>query len=222
MPKVARKHGRGKATAVIISGRRLCRDLLRAYLTTTVGLSVIAEAQDIVSLEKLDLCSGASVTIWCGASAKATDGSARIPLLDPGAPPLVMVLCDDTPRWPPLTRWAGKVTLVYCREGLRGLAAGLNRVLERESRDARGLTSPHAPTSDLTKRQHEVVDRVARGWTNERIAKSLGLSPRTVERHRSNAMKRLGVRSTGQLVGEAARRSLIELGAALAEDETEG
>ncbi len=130
-----------------------------------------------------------------------------------------MLLCDDAPPRPSFSDWRGKVAVACCREGLHGLLAGLNRVLEMESIDAHRFVSPHAPEIVVfTKRQQEVVERIARGWTNERIAKSLGLSPRTVERHRANAMKRLGARSTGQLVGEAVRQSLIKLIPSLAED----
>ena len=49
----------------------------------------------------------------------------------------------------------------------------------------------------LTPREREVVERVAAGAHNKDIARALKLSPRTVEAHRAQAMKKLGVATTG-------------------------
>jgi two-component system response regulator FixJ len=51
----------------------------------------------------------------------------------------------------------------------------------------------------LTKRERVVVSEIVRGDSNKEIARKLGLSHRTVERHRQNAIKKLGVRSAGEL-----------------------
>ncbi|WP_327093040.1 AAA family ATPase [Nonomuraea sp. NBC_01738] len=47
----------------------------------------------------------------------------------------------------------------------------------------------------LSPREVEIVNLLALGWTNKRIAESLRLSPRTVERHLSTAMRKVGVSS---------------------------
>lgn len=52
----------------------------------------------------------------------------------------------------------------------------------------------------LTTREREVFERVADGHANKVIGLDLGISERTVEVHRSQAMKKLGVRSLAQLV----------------------
>ncbi len=52
----------------------------------------------------------------------------------------------------------------------------------------------------LSKREHEVFHRVANGEMNKIIAQDLGISARTVEVHRSQVMKKLGVRTLAQLV----------------------
>jgi DNA-binding CsgD family transcriptional regulator len=39
----------------------------------------------------------------------------------------------------------------------------------------------HSPRIRLAPRQHEIVERVARGWTNKRIAKDLDIAPATVK-----------------------------------------
>jgi two-component system response regulator FixJ len=47
----------------------------------------------------------------------------------------------------------------------------------------------------LTPREREVLEGLAQGYPNKTIAYDLGISPRTVEVHRANAMTKLGVAS---------------------------
>lgn len=63
---------------------------------------------------------------------------------------------------------------------------------------------------ELTPREQEVVTLVAEALNNREIAERLGLSEKTVENHRSNAMKKLGMRDRVELVRYAIRRGLIE------------
>jgi DNA-binding CsgD family transcriptional regulator len=51
----------------------------------------------------------------------------------------------------------------------------------------------------LTRREQEVAQLVAGGATNREIAQTLFLSPKTVERHVSNALRKLGVRNRTEL-----------------------
>ncbi len=52
----------------------------------------------------------------------------------------------------------------------------------------------------LSEREREVFHRVANGEMNKVIAQDMGISARTVEVHRSQVMKKLGVRTLAQLV----------------------
>jgi DNA-binding NarL/FixJ family response regulator len=65
-------------------------------------------------------------------------------------------------------------------------------------------------TDELTPREEEVVKLVAEAHTNKEIAEILHLSEKTVENHRSNAMRKLGMRDRVELVRYAIRRGLIE------------
>ena len=55
--------------------------------------------------------------------------------------------------------------------------------------------APAAPASpkSLTPREIEVLRLIAQGYTNGQIAEGLGLSVRTVEIHRTNLMRKLGL-----------------------------
>jgi two-component system response regulator FixJ len=58
--------------------------------------------------------------------------------------------------------------------------------------------SPVKALDSLTRREKEVLIRFADGSPNKVVAHRLGLSVRTVELHRANMMKKLGVRSLSQ------------------------
>ncbi len=60
----------------------------------------------------------------------------------------------------------------------------------------------------LTPREHEVMQRVARGQANKVIAIELGLSERTVEIHRARVMHKTGARSLAELLGMVAKLGL--------------
>lgn len=66
------------------------------------------------------------------------------------------------------------------------------------------MASPH-----LTARQTETLQMIADGRNTKEIASALGVSPKTVDFHRSQLMDRLKTRSVAGLVREAMRRGLI-------------
>jgi two-component system response regulator NreC len=62
----------------------------------------------------------------------------------------------------------------------------------------------------LTEREREVLGYLAEGTSNEEIAASLVISPKTVERHRENIMRKLNLHSRAELVRYAIRRGIIQ------------
>ncbi|MBX3532565.1 MAG: response regulator transcription factor [Rhizobiaceae bacterium] len=71
-----------------------------------------------------------------------------------------------------------------------------------------------APTSDvsLTDRELAVLQAIARGHTNASAAESLGISPKTVDSHRTNLMRKFEVNSTASLLLAAVRAGLLDPG----------
>ena len=62
---------------------------------------------------------------------------------------------------------------------------------------------------DLTTREREVLQLVAEGKTALEVSEILFISVRTVEKHRSNLMKKLNIHSHNELIRYALQRSLI-------------
>jgi DNA-binding NarL/FixJ family response regulator len=55
----------------------------------------------------------------------------------------------------------------------------------------------------LTKREIEILDLIAKEFTTENIATYLNISTSTVETHRSNLLRKTGVKSSVGLISEA-------------------
>jgi DNA-binding NarL/FixJ family response regulator len=66
------------------------------------------------------------------------------------------------------------------------------------------------PREPLTPREQEVVKLIAEAHTNAQIAEVLHLSEKTVESHRANVLRKLGMRDRVELVRYAIRRGLVE------------
>jgi len=66
------------------------------------------------------------------------------------------------------------------------------------------------PAEPLSPREQEVVKLIAEAHTNRQIAETLHLSEKTVESHRANVLRKLGMRDRVELVRYAIRRGLIE------------
>jgi DNA-binding NarL/FixJ family response regulator/anti-sigma regulatory factor (Ser/Thr protein kinase) len=66
------------------------------------------------------------------------------------------------------------------------------------------------PKDLLTRREREVVTLIAESYTGKEIAEKLIISEKTVERHRTNILVKLGLRDRVALTRYAIRRGLVE------------
>ena len=58
---------------------------------------------------------------------------------------------------------------------------------------------PVAVPNPLTARESEILDLIAQGLTSKQIARQLSISPYTVNTHRDNLRRKLGVHNGAQL-----------------------
>lgn len=73
---------------------------------------------------------------------------------------------------------------------------------------ANGFLNP--ARDPLTPREREIVQLVAEGKSTKELADQLGISVKTAETHRSNIMRKLGLRSVSEVVRYAVRNHLVE------------
>jgi two-component system, NarL family, response regulator LiaR len=67
------------------------------------------------------------------------------------------------------------------------------------------LASDHRPEQPLTAREQDVLDLLARGYANKRIARELGIAEKTVKTHVSHVLAKLGVSDRTQAALYATR-----------------
>jgi DNA-binding NarL/FixJ family response regulator len=65
------------------------------------------------------------------------------------------------------------------------------------------------PTDALTPRQREVVQLLAKGYLMKEAAAILAMTPRTVAFHKYSIMRRLGLKSSAELVQYAVKHGLV-------------
>jgi DNA-binding NarL/FixJ family response regulator len=74
----------------------------------------------------------------------------------------------------------------------------------------KGTEGANTPWSTLTHREREVLKLVAEGHSNRSIAQFLSLSVKTVEKHRSNVMRKLDLHNAAMLTAYAIEKGLVE------------
>ncbi len=78
------------------------------------------------------------------------------------------------------------------------------------SAGARLLMKMPAESVAITDRELAVLQAIARGHTNASAADSLGISPKTVDTHRTSLMRKFAVNSTASLLLAAVRAGLLD------------
>jgi len=99
-----------------------------------------------------------------------------------------------------------------CRAAMRGqpflypsaVSALIRDAIDRADERGKDELEPLSP------RELEVLKLIAEGSSSKEIAATLVLSIKTVERHRANILKKLGMRDRVELTRYAIRRGLIE------------
>jgi two-component system response regulator NreC len=102
-------------------------------------------------------------------------------------------------------------------QAVREVGAGrryLSRELSERAIEAyaeKAQASPLNLYETLTAREREVLQLAAESSSSTEIAERLGISPRTVETHRANLMRKLGLQSQTDLIRYALRRGIVPL-----------
>jgi DNA-binding NarL/FixJ family response regulator len=206
---------------LIADDHGIVRAGIRLLLERQAELEVVAEAEDGVdALQKAqslrpDLCIlDVAMPRMTGLQA-AREIRAHVP----EAAVLILSMHDDQRYLFDALR-AGASGYVLKREADQDLVAAIRaigrgepfltnaaeRTLVRQWMEE-GSAGPREP---LSPREEEVVKLIAEAHTNAQIAVILHLSEKTVESHRGNVLRKLGMRDRVELVRYAIRRGLIE------------
>jgi DNA-binding NarL/FixJ family response regulator len=206
---------------LIADDHGIVRSGIRLLLERQAGLEVVAEAADGVEAidralaERPDLCIlDVGMPKLTGLQA-AREIRARLP----DARVLILSMHDDE-RYLFEALKAGASGYVLKREAdqdlvgaVRAVGRGeafLTNAAERSIIRQWMADGAKGPAIPLTPREEEVVKLIAEAHTNAQIAAILHLSEKTVESHRANVLRKLGMRDRVELVRYAIRRGLVE------------
>jgi DNA-binding NarL/FixJ family response regulator len=96
--------------------------------------------------------------------------------------------------------------------GQKFLCAALSRGILRDLAADMNDDRDTAPMSLITRREREVLTRIAMGQSNKDTARDLCLSVKTVAKHRSNLMRKLKLHNSAAVTMFALRHGLVDGG----------
>ncbi|HMO02942.1 MAG TPA: response regulator transcription factor [Oligoflexia bacterium] len=136
-------------------------------------------------------------------------------------PPILILSADDGERNIRSALRAGARGFVPKNASLEELKFALDSILSGKTylsptitsvlmSSPAGVDNLENPLAVLSKRELEIFKLLAEGKANRIIAKTLFISPRTVDTHRSNILKKLNINSNAELVKLAIAHGIIE------------
>jgi two-component system, NarL family, response regulator NreC len=97
------------------------------------------------------------------------------------------------------------------RDAQRGVRYVSPQVLQKVRKDVPSIEAGKTSSSSLTPREEEIVKLLAQGHSVKESAHMLGVSVKTVEAHKFNLMRKLGIHNKAQLVTYAIQMKIVKL-----------
>ncbi|HJW02450.1 MAG TPA: response regulator transcription factor [Azospira sp.] len=194
-----------KVRVAIVDDHPLVRDGVRVCLESVPHLEVVGEAGDIAAAETLILAVQPELAL-VDIGMRGGSGIELIARLRQQNVPtrLVVLTMYDNPGYVAEAMGAGARGYVLKDAPSEEIFAAIDAVLAGGCYYSAGVmpvpgTAPGQGTQ-LTQREKEVLALIADGLNNKRIATALGLSVRTVETHRLNIKRKVGIEGTPALL----------------------
>jgi DNA-binding NarL/FixJ family response regulator len=199
----------------------IVRSGIRLLLERQEDLEVVGEAEDGVAALELALRLKPDLCVLDVAMPRLTglQAAREIRAHLPATHVLILSMHDDE-RYLFEAFKAGAAGYVLKREADQDLVAAVRAVgrgesfltnAAQETLVREWIDDPASgPREPLSPREEEVVKLIAEAHTNVQIAATLHLAEKTVESHRANVLRKLGMRDRVELVRYAIRRGLVE------------
>ncbi|MGH2840537.1 MAG: response regulator [Solirubrobacteraceae bacterium] len=206
---------------LIADDHGIVRGGLRLLLDRQPDMEVVAEASDGIEAVELALRERPDLCVLDVAMPRMT-GLQATHEIRAHAPQVAILLLSmhDDERYLFEALQAGAAGYVLKREADHELLDAVHAVMRGEpfmtNAAERSLVrewmadDSTGPREPLTPREREVLKLIAEAHTNREIGEVLHLAEKTVESHRANLLRKLGMRDRVELVRYAIRRGLIE------------
>lgn len=214
-----------KITVLLADDHTVVRQGLRALLSAEDDIEVVGEAENgrqaVMMVQKLR----PEVTLMDVAMPllNGLEATRQILRSVPGARVLVLTTYGDEECIQQLMeagasgflikQTAANDLLKAIREVQRGNAffsPSVARRLRDQCREAFATGNPVKKAGDLTSREAEVLQLIAEGFSNKQIAVELGISIKTVEKHRQQVMNKLNIHDVAGLTRYAISKGMVE------------
>ncbi len=189
---------------LVVDDHPVVREGLKALLSRA-GFYVVAEAADAAQALEQAARTGPDLAI-VDVALPGVSGLELCRRFRRRFPEVKVVLLSmfDEPEWRAEAARAGAWAYVLKDAPFEELLGVLRRVAQGER-----LLPEVGPALPLTEREREVVRLLAQGKKTTEIAELLSRSVTTVRSHKVSAMRKLGVRTTRELVQAAVRLGLV-------------
>ena len=189
---------------LVVDDHPVVREGLRALLGRG-GFSVVGMASDALSALEMAAKTGAEMAVVDVAlpGISGLELCRRLRRRFPGMK-VVLISMFDEPEWKAEAARAGASAYLLKDLPAEEILGALRRVAQGEN-----LLPPVEPALPLTAREREVVRLLAQGKKTPEIAELLSRSITTIRAHKVSAMRKLGVRSTRELLQAALRLGLL-------------
>ena len=197
---------------LLVDDHPLVRDGLRARLEAAPRLRVVGEAgSSQEAIEQAGACRPDLVLMDINMKGgSGIDATARLLRHYPGIAVLILSM-HDKPEYVTQAIQAGARGYVLKDAPGKDIVLAIDTVMGGgiyySAALARQLASPAAAGDILTAREQEVLQHIAGGESNKQIARALDLSVRTVETHRLNIKRKLGIEGQAELIRFAVQRA---------------
>jgi DNA-binding NarL/FixJ family response regulator len=213
-----------KITVLLAEQQRIIREGVRALLRSQEDLEVVAEASNgFEAVEAAQTLSPAVVlTDLALPKLNGFEVIRRIRRTLPGTRFLVLTSHDDQDCLYQML-FAGATGFLSKRSAANQLAEAIRAVYRGKTffspellkflrdKDVSAMSAGRAPQKEfqLTPRETEVLRFIAEGLTTKAIGRQLGISFKTVEKHRQTLMEKLNIHEIAGLTIHAIRKRLV-------------